>query len=91
MRNKCVWKLLCCLLLMTAATLACVPAAAPQRADVKDDMLMWNLPARPAFRAMTEPDSGAVVPTARTVNLANPTLLPDIAAMTPQELEGLML
>ena len=91
MRNKCVWKLLCCLLLMTAATLACVPAAAPQRADVKDDMLMWNLPARPAFRAMTEPDSGAVVPTARTVNLASPTLLPDIAAMTPQELDGLML
>ena len=49
MRNKCVWKLLC-LLLTAAAMLACVPAAAAQRADIKDDMRMYNLPAGAAGR-----------------------------------------
>ena len=72
MRNKCVWKLLC-LLLTAAAMLACVPAAAAQRADIKDDMRMYNLPAGaagrtvPAFRTLS--GSRADLPAARTGTL----------------------
>ena len=94
MRNKCVWKLLC-LLLTAAAMLACVPAAAAQRADIKDDMRMYNLPAGaagrpvPAFRTLS--GSRADLPAARTGTLRALPQLTELAAMSPQELEGLTI
>ena len=91
-RKKSVKKLLCSLLLMTAATLTCVPVAAGQRADVKEEMFMQNPLAQPAFRAMTDTDTepGAAVPTSRTTLLSAPYDT-DAPAFNPQELEGLML
>lgn len=91
MCKKCVWKLLCCLLLMTAAMMACLPEPAAQVAHVKEELSMWNLPAQPAFRAMTDTDSDPAVPTARTVSLSTNLTLSDTAAFSPQELDGLML
>lgn len=89
-KKICVWRLVCCLLLMTAATLNCVPSASAQRADVKEEMLMWSLPAQPAFKAQTDPDAHAAVPASR-IGLSSASFLTDIDVLSPQDLEGLML
>lgn len=77
MKKKCVWKILCCLLLMIAAALSCVTGVAGEETREREWMVMNRQNVRSAFPS--------------AVRFAEETDLLSVAGMDPEALRDLTL